>query len=193
MKKSSNIDALLPATRELASPCKSLIADLEQLHGRRLPEAQTVAQVAQRLALSGPERRWVVDTFGAARAREYTQSTVYVAADRRFSVVALTWGPGARTCIHDHAGWCAVAVYEGAEFEKSYCVCSDANGRYLRETGSKSLECGRTIGMVADGSDIHRVDNTSRDVTISLHVYGIDIERTGTSIKSRFDTLPVRP
>jgi predicted metal-dependent enzyme (double-stranded beta helix superfamily) len=116
---------------------------------------------------------------------------LYVAPDRSFSVVALAWGPGAQTCIHDHAGWCAVAVYEGVEFEHRYRLHRDGRGARLSEAGRAVLEAGRTFGMAADGQDIHRVGNYTGDVTLSLHVYGVDIGRAGSSIKSRYDALPV--
>jgi predicted metal-dependent enzyme (double-stranded beta helix superfamily) len=170
---------------------RALIADLHAIHTKAATDAAIVKQVAERLALGGDERRSLVARYRKAAANTYTQSLVYVAPDRSFSVVALTWGPGAQTCIHDHAGWCAVAVYEGVEHERRYRLDSDARGSYLVETGTQSLELGRTIGMVADGLDIHRVGNYSSDVTISLHVYGLDIAAAGSSIKSRFDRLPV--
>ncbi len=175
-----------------ARPCKALVADLHDIERRTSPQAELVARIAARLACAGDERTWLVDRFCKAQPQCYSQQLVYLAPDRAFSVVALTWGPGAQTSIHDHAGWCAVAVYEGVEEEKQYRLESDRHGRYLIETGSRSLELGRTVGIVADGNDIHRVGNFTRDVTISLHVYGVDIARTGSSIKSRFDALPVR-
>jgi hypothetical protein len=54
------------------------------------------------------------------------------------------------------------------------------------------LEPGQSIGMVADGRDIHRVGSSTGEVTLSLHVYGLDIERAGSSIKTCYDALPVR-
>ncbi len=174
-----------------APPCVALIADLHAIERASVDEAALVARVAERLASSGAERHWLVRQARKLEPKRYSQELIYVAPDRRFSVVALSWAPGARTSIHDHAGWCAVAVYEGSEHETRYRLCRDARGPYLVETGARSLELGQTVGMVADGHDIHRVGNRTREVTISLHVYGIDIERTGSSVKNCFDALPI--
>ena len=40
--------------------------------------------------------------------------------------------------------------------------------------------------------DIHMVEAAGDDLTISIHVYGADIERLGSSIYRRFDDWPVR-
>jgi predicted metal-dependent enzyme (double-stranded beta helix superfamily) len=170
----------------------SLIADLHAIYSKFDSEASIVANVADRLAAADDERRRLVGQYRTVAPKQYTQNVVYLDPERRFSVVALTWAPGAQTCIHDHAGWCAVTVFEGVEHEKRYRHCTDTERPYLVETGSRALEPGCTLGMVADGLDIHRVGNYSNEVTISLHVYGIDIARVGTSIKSRFDGLLVR-
>jgi predicted metal-dependent enzyme (double-stranded beta helix superfamily) len=183
---------LLSRARDRASACADLIYDLHDIARSATGEAPLVARVAERLACSADERRWLVGRYRKVPPKQYAQNVVYVAEDRSFSVVALTWGPGAQTSIHDHAGWCAVGVYEGVEHERRYRLCTDASSPYLVHTQSGALELGRSVGMVADGFDIHRVGNYSRDVTISLHVYGVDIERVGSSIKSRFDALPVR-
>lgn len=171
--------------------CPSLVADLHAIYAKFDNEASIVEHVAGRLAAADEERRRLVGRYRTVAPKQYTQNVMYIDPERRFSIVALTWAPGAQTCIHDHAGWCAVAVFEGVEHEKRYRQCTDRAQPYLVETGSQALEPGCTIGMVADGFDIHRVGNYSNEVTISLHVYGIDIARVGTSIKSRFDALPV--
>ena len=41
--------------------------------------------------------------------------------------------------------------------------------------------------------DIHRVTNAGAEKAISIHVYGADIGRLGSSINHVFDDLPVRP
>ena len=41
--------------------------------------------------------------------------------------------------------------------------------------------------------DIHAVTAVGEEPTISIHVYGADIEARGTSIYRRFDDWPVRP
>ncbi len=188
---------------ERAGPLEALVDDLQAIMRAATSEAAAVARVALRLGAAGRERRWLLAECRHVEPKTYRQQLLYVAPDRCFSIVALMWGAGAQTPIHDHAGWCAVTVYEGVEHEKRYRLrasaqdagAHDADGTrrpYLEQTASQALEPGTTLGMVADGRDIHRVGNYSNGVTLSLHVYGVDIERTGTSIKSRFDDFAVR-
>jgi predicted metal-dependent enzyme (double-stranded beta helix superfamily) len=46
--------------------------------------------------------------------------------------------------------------------------------------------------MLPDGKDIHSVINAGDSVAISIHVYGADLNKLGSSINRRFDHLPIR-
>jgi 3-mercaptopropionate dioxygenase len=46
------------------------------------------------------------------------------------------------------------------------------------------------VSGFAPPGDIHRVRNHGRDVAISLHVYGADIARLGSSVRRIYD-LPL--
>ena len=48
-----------------------------------------------------------------------------------------------------------------------------------------------TVSGFAPPGDIHRVRNHGDGVAISLHVYGADITRLGSSVRRVYD-LPVR-
>ncbi len=170
---------------------RDLIGDLHEIAAAAPTEAALVASVAQRLRTGG-ERRAVIARYRSVPDKNYSQSIIYVDPDRRFSIVALTWAPGALTRIHDHAGWCALTVFEGVEHEQRFDIAADSAGAHLIELDSRLLEPGQSIGMVADGRDIHRVGSSTGEVTLSLHVYGLDIERAGSSIKTCYDALPVR-
>ena len=102
------------------------------------------------------------------------------------------WLPGQRTPIHDHVSWCVVGVYEGRELETRYRAV-EANGRrWLEETGSVEARPGHVEVIVQDVEDIHAVTAVGDRPTISIHVYGADIERLGSSIHRRFDDWPIR-
>ncbi len=171
---------------------RTLAADIGAIRREAGDDAATVTAVATRLSVCGKELGRLPDRFRATSGEAYTQHLLYVAPDRGFSIVALAWRPGQRTPIHDHRGWCAVSVYEGAEQETRYRLCRDASGSYLTAVGTQVLEPGAAVALLPDGNDVHRVSNCSSDLTVSLHVYGLDIARTGSSIGSRYDAMPVR-
>lgn len=108
----------------------------------------------------------------------YAQHIVHVDPAGRYSLVALVWLPGQSTPVHDHVCWCVVGVLEGIELETPYTVVGDdlvAGIPVRNNPGSISV-------LVPPATNIHRVSNCSDATTISLHVYGADIEARGTSI-----------
>lgn len=148
---------------------------------------QTAALVAGQLRrhLPGPEILTASQRRGSPDG--YVCHTLYTEPDGSFSVCALVWRPGQMTPIHDHVTWCVVGVVQGAEYEELFA---------LRDGGSALTEVARNVNGTGDVSgfappgDIHRVRNHGAEVAISLHIYGADIERLGTSVRRIYD-LPV--
>jgi predicted metal-dependent enzyme (double-stranded beta helix superfamily) len=116
---------------------------------------------------------------------------VYVAPDASFSVCSLVWCQGQATPIHDHAAWCVVGVYEGTERETRYRLEGSGDDLRLVTIGTYEMSGGEAAGFAADGNDIHRVANPTDQRAISIHIYGADIGALGTSIKQRYDHLPI--
>ncbi|MFD4350170.1 cysteine dioxygenase [Streptomyces coelicoflavus] len=115
-------------------------------------------------------------------ADRYRQHVLHAEEDGGFSVVSLVWLPGQRTGIHDHVSWCVTGVHRGREHERRYeLLPGDPAGR-LVATRDVVNEQGQVCGFAPPG-DIHRVWNGGTGQSISLHVYGADITRLGTSIR----------
>jgi predicted metal-dependent enzyme (double-stranded beta helix superfamily) len=134
------------------------------------------------------------DGWLAARDRRpgtdsYRQHLLYVSPTRRLSVVALVWRPGQRTPIHDHIAWCVVGVYRGVERELRYRLVEHEGEPCLLPTGSVEAFPGHVEALATPAEDIHCVTAGGDGTTISIHVYGADIERRGTSVYRRFDGL----
>ena len=107
----------------------------------------------------------------------------------RFSIVGLVWRPGQVTPIHDHVTWCVFGVVQGMEYEELFAV-DEARG-YLVPAGANANKAGEVTGFAPPG-DIHRVRNAGDGTAISIHVYGTDVSRIGSSVR-RYYELPVRP
>jgi predicted metal-dependent enzyme (double-stranded beta helix superfamily) len=120
---------------------------------------------------------------------DYRQHVLHTEPDGSFSVVALVWLPGQRTPIHDHVSWCVVGTLRGAEEEICYRLVDDDGPTYLEPVHTTVNRAGEVAYLTPPG-DIHEVRGVEEGVTISLHVYGADIARLGTSIRRRYD-LPV--
>ena len=148
---------------------------------------QTAVLVADalRLHLPGPEILTAEEAEGSPDG--YVSHTLHTEPDGSFSVCVLVWRPGQQTTIHDHVAWCVTGVVQGAEYEELFA---------LRDGGAALAEVGRNVSRTGDVSgfappgDIHRVRNHGSEVAISVHIYGADIERLGTSVRRTYD-LPV--
>jgi predicted metal-dependent enzyme (double-stranded beta helix superfamily) len=110
---------------------------------------------------------------------EYLSHTLHVEPDGSFSVIALVWRPGQVTRIHDHLTWCVFGVIQGIEQEELF----DAD---LNLIGRSDNHIGDVSGFAPPG-DIHRVHNTSSTTAISIHVYGTDVTRIGSSVRRYYD------
>jgi 3-mercaptopropionate dioxygenase len=116
----------------------------------------------------------------------YRCHLLHAEPDGSFSVVALVWRPGQATPIHDHVTWCVFGVIQGAEHEERYVL---RDGGWLEQAGTTMNATGDVTGLAPPG-DIHRVRNAGAQTAISLHIYGTDISRMGSSVRRIYD-LPV--
>ena len=126
-------------------------------------------------------------------ADSYRQHLLHVSSCRRMSVVALVWRPGQQTPIHDHVAWCVVGVYRGVELETRYRLV-DVDGRQcVQPVGTIEAYPGHVEALVPPVDNIHAVTAGGDEETISIHVYGADIELLGSSVHRRFDELEELP
>jgi 3-mercaptopropionate dioxygenase len=109
----------------------------------------------------------------------YRSYTLHVEPDGSFSIVALVWRPGQITRIHDHITWCAFGVIQGVEHEELF----DADLNVIRHSDNY---VGDVSGFAPPG-DIHRVHNTLDTTAISIHVYGTDVSRVGSTARRYYD------
>jgi 3-mercaptopropionate dioxygenase len=116
----------------------------------------------------------------------YQTHLVHAEPDGSFSVVVMVWRPGQRTPVHDHLTWCVTAVLQGTEYEEVFAN----RGERLETVGRNANPVGTVSGFAPPG-DIHQVTNIGDAVAVSMHVYGTDITRVGSSVRRVYD-LPVR-
>jgi 3-mercaptopropionate dioxygenase len=128
----------------------------------------------------------------------YQTHLVHAEPDGSFSVVVMVWRPGQRTSVHDHLTWCVTAVLQGTEYEEVFrLIPGEATPGTPRDRGDHLEAVARnanpvgTVSGFAPPGDIHQVTNIGDGVAVSLHVYGTDITRVGSSVRRAYD-LPVR-
>ena len=118
--------------------------------------------------------------------KKYRQHVLHVEPDGSFSVVALVWLPGQATPVHDHVSWCVVGVHRGEEHETVYRLAGGEADPHLLVTGRTISPAGSVAALVPPG-DIHHVENGGKEVAVSLHIYGADIGKLGSSIRRRYN------
>jgi 3-mercaptopropionate dioxygenase len=116
--------------------------------------------------------------------KHYRSYPLHTEPDGSFSVVALVWRPGQVTAIHDHVTWCVFGVLQGIEHEELFTL--DEERGCLVEAGTSTNRAGDVNGFAPPG-DIHRVRNVGDDTAISIHVYGTDVSRIGSSVRRYYD------
>ncbi|MFF3323688.1 cysteine dioxygenase [Streptomyces sp. NPDC002889] len=167
----------------------ALISDVRDAVGRGLPPDPTAYLVGECLAPHlGARDLLTVEQCESDPAR-YRQHLLHAEPDGSFSVVALVWLPGQGTSVHDHVSWCTTGVHQGTEHERRYRLLpATAAGAPARLVATQDVvnAPGDVCGFAPPG-DIHRVWNAGDGTAISLHVYGADISRLGTSVRRVYE------
>ncbi|MET7934593.1 cysteine dioxygenase family protein [Streptomyces sp. NPDC005322] len=177
-------------TGTTASPVTARLAEfvdgVREAVGRGLPPDVTAYLVGERLApflgtadLLNPAQR-------ESAPDRYRQHILHAEPDGSFSVVALVWLPGQRTAVHDHVSWCVTGVHEGEEHERRYRLVPDGLTSRLVAVEDVVNPRGSVCGFAPPG-DIHRVWNACGSTAISIHVYGADIARLGSSVRRVYE------
>jgi 3-mercaptopropionate dioxygenase len=169
---------------------ESLVRAIRAEVRRGLDWQQTAELVASVLQADLPDP---ADLLSAASRRGnpacYQSHLLHAEPGGSFSVSAMVWLPGQLTSIHDHVSWCVTGVLQGREYEE---VFTPADGGRALEIVARNLNPAGSVSGFAPPGDIHRVRNTGDEVAISMHVYGADISRLGSSIRREY-TLPLLP
>lgn len=95
--------------------------------------------------------------------------------------------PEVETPVHDHLAWGLVGLYGGTQWEEFYRRADDADA----DVGPAELELireqeqGDFYELVPPDNDIHAVETTSDEPSVSIHLLGTDV---GCIQRHAFDT-----
>ncbi|MGQ4584151.1 cysteine dioxygenase [Lysobacter sp. F60174L2] len=108
----------------------------------------------------------------------YARREIYRSPQHGYSVVAMTWGPGQGTPVHDHCGlWCVEGVWDG-ELEITQYELLEADGDRTRFRAAGGMVAGPgSAGSLIPPHEYHSIRNTSNDeVAVSVHIYKAQME-----------------
>jgi 3-mercaptopropionate dioxygenase len=161
-------------TRSLAT-LTDLVAAVRHAVDAGTSWTDTAELVADQLRthLPGPEILTADQRLG--RPDRVAGHLLHAEPDGAFSLLGLVWRPGQTTRIHDHITWCVVGVLSGVEHEELF-------DEALNPIGTRDNPPGEVSGFAPPG-DIHRIRNVGDEIAVSLHIYGTDISRVGSSAR----------
>jgi predicted metal-dependent enzyme (double-stranded beta helix superfamily) len=115
------------------------------------------------------------ERFRRVKPDSYARRLLYRDPELGFTALVMTWGPGQRTTLHDHAGiWCVEGVVEGEmEVLRYELVSEEPDGRCrFAERGQVHASAG-TAGALIPPFEHHVLANARPDrPSLTLHVYG---------------------
>lgn len=103
----------------------------------------------------------------------YARRELYRSDAHGYSVIAMTWGPGQGTPIHDHAGmWCVEGVWYGLLEITPYEMTGQDDNRYRFESRGTMMAGAGSAGSLIPPHEYHTIMNPSdNDLAVSLHIY----------------------
>lgn len=128
--------------------------------------------VLRRNGLSLPQR------FHRSLPDTYARRLLHRDPDGRYTVVVMTWGPGQKTALHDHAGiWCVECVVDGEMEITQYDLISDDGGNYKFSRQNCVAAARGAAGCLIPPFEYHTLANARPDrSSITMHVYGGEMD-----------------
>lgn len=165
-----------------------LVAGIRVALNRRGDWQRTAQRAASALRryLPSPE---VLTGVHPGEQEDLRSQLLHVEPDGAFSIQAIVWPAGRTTRIHDHVTWCVFGIIQGVLDEELFTL--DSSGDLLVPVGRTTNATGAVNGFAPPG-DIHRVANPGDHTAVTIHVYGTDLSRIGSSALRYYD-LPAGP
>ncbi len=118
-------------------------------------------------------------SFLVPNPERYARRLVHADPARHYWLIAMVWGPGQGTPLHDHAGiWCVECVYQGRIKVTSF---SPRGGDPERDIVQFHQETVIHAGVGEAGAlippfEYHVLENALETPAVTLHVYGGEMD-----------------
>lgn len=111
----------------------------------------------------------------------YARRLVYASEEHGYVIIAMVWGPGQGTALHDHDGvWCVEGVIQGEIDVTQYQPLEWTHDGQWRFEPARTVRAGvGSSGSLIPPFEYHTIANAQEDdsCAVTLHVYGHELER----------------
>ena len=117
----------------------------------------------------------------------YSRRILLSSDSRLYSIVAISWPPGACTPVHSHYTWCTFMVTKGTLTERRFELSFTGRGSHAspRALASTELQEGDLRSDERFGG-VHQLCNETQEIAVSLHCYGVEGARSATHVNRIF-------
>jgi predicted metal-dependent enzyme (double-stranded beta helix superfamily) len=119
------------------------------------------------------------ERFRRVKPEGYSRRLLYRDPELGFTALVMTWAPGQKTALHDHAGiWCVEGVLEGEMAVQRFELLEETPAGDFRFVGRETLGAtAGSAGALIPPLEHHILSNSGADrVALTLHVYGGEME-----------------
>ena len=107
----------------------------------------------------------------------YARRLLHRDPEGQYTIVVMTWGPGQKTALHDHAGiWCVEGVVEGRMDVTQYDLVEDAGAAYRFEAKGCVHAAVGSAGCLIPPFEYHVLANALDVPSVTLHIYGGEMD-----------------
>ncbi|MGE3174420.1 MAG: hypothetical protein AB7O97_17450 [Planctomycetota bacterium] len=139
--------------------------------------------------------RWLDERYRVADRDHYTRHLLHKDPNNRFIVLSLVWLPGQATPVHDHSCWGVMGLIDNSLEEICFDRLDDGSRPEFAELQqSRGTEVGKgsVAYLLPPYEEIHRIGNVSDKPTVSLHVYGRDLDEVNVFDQATGKVSPMR-
>lgn len=165
----------MAVTPQPSNKVDELIRRLDEATAARDDAARcrAVKQVLVDVVASGEQ--FLGPSFLVPAPDRYARRLMHRAPDNRYTVIAMVWGPGQGTPLHDHAGiWCVECVYRGKIQVTSFSVRGGDPEKDLVQFQRETVVMAGVgeAGALIPPFEYHMIENPTRTPAVTIHVYG---------------------
>jgi 3-mercaptopropionate dioxygenase len=111
--------------------------------------------------------------FRRSRPDTYARRLLHRDPSGQYTMVVMTWAPGQKTGLHDHAGiWCVDCVIDGNMEVAQYDLMSARDGVFRFELRNHVVAGRGAAGCLIPPFEYHTLGNAAETSSVTVHVYG---------------------